>query len=327
MRSEAAVRFSVAPEETALRLDALLVRRGVAPSAAAARRLIEQDLVRVAGVWARKGARAPVGALVEVAAPSSAVGAPDGAVATQAHALRILYEDAQLLAVDKPAGLPTLPGPSLPGATLADLIAARFPECARASADPREAGLGHRLDTGTSGVLVVARDRVTWTALRAILSGGSCTKRYLALVVGDPATALRPAAAEGLLWPAGEAGGQGEAGGPRFSVAVPIGRAGRSTSRMKLGKGRGVLEARTEVAVLERRGATTLVLATLARGRPHQVRAHLVALGCPIVGDEVYGAAAPGGLHLHAASVRFAHPASGAVLEISAPAPLWAVPA
>lgn len=317
------VRFTVASDETALRLDALLVRRGAAPSAAAARRLIERDRVRVGGVRGRKGARLAAGTVVEVATPSVEMSEAPGEAASPAAALRelrILHEDAWLVAVDKPAGIPTLPGPSHPGATVADLILARFPECARASADPREAGLGHRLDTGTSGVLVAARDRTTWLALRAALSGGSCTKRYVALVIGDPATAQRSPDADGLIWRVETPDGSGE----RWTVAVPLGRAGRKTSRMKLGRGRGMLEARTEVEVLARRGATTLVQATLARGRPHQVRVHLLALGCPIVGDEAYGVAADGGLRLHAAAVRFTHPGSGAMIEILSPAPPWA---
>jgi 23S rRNA pseudouridine1911/1915/1917 synthase len=108
-------------------------------------------------------------------------------------------------------------------------------------------------------------------------------------------------------------------------VSAPIGRTGRRGGRVKLAGGRRPLEARTEVEVVERRAATTLVRAKLAKGRAHQVRVHLAHLGSPVVGDAVYGQGG-GDLHLHALSVTFLHPMSGEPLRIASPPPAWATP-
>jgi 23S rRNA pseudouridine1911/1915/1917 synthase len=187
----------------------------------------------------------------------------------------------------------------------------RYPECAAASLDPREGGLGHRLDVGTSGVIVAARSRQVWERLRSCLSDEGAEKVYLAEVVGSPAAGPEP-----------------------IVVDAAIGRSGRRAGKVRIGLGRGLLPARTEVSVRERRGATTLVEARLHRGRAHQVRAHLAHLGHPVLGDDDYGdeasravASALGarGLRLHAARVTFAHPLTAKRVVIEAPPPAWAV--
>jgi len=164
--------------------------------------------------------------------------------------------------------------------------------------------VAHRLDTGTSGVLIAARSAAVWPALRAALTAGDCEKTYLAEVVGAPA----------------DAGVE----------SAPIGRVGRRGGRVRVGGGRQPLPAETAWQVIERRAATALVRVRLSAGRPHQVRAHLAAAGLPIVGDTKYGPADAGApparevLHLHAASVRFRHPVSGETILIEAPPPDWA---
>ena len=120
--------------------------------------------------------------------------------------LAVLYADAHLVAIDKPAGVPSHPLHAGERGTLANALVARFPECAGAGDDRREAGLGHRLDNGTSGVILAARRHDVWLALRAALKAPSCEKSYLAEVIG------RPSAARG-------------------SVREPIGRRGRRGSR------------------------------------------------------------------------------------------------
>jgi 23S rRNA pseudouridine1911/1915/1917 synthase len=272
---------------------------------AGARRLVAAGGVRVDGRVARKGERVVAGQTLEIgdaaeAAPVARV-EPDETVGVV-----WLYVDDALVAVDKPSGVPSHPLRTGERGTVANAIVARFPECAKASPDPREGGLGHRLDNETSGVLLAARGRDAWEKLRAALRASTCVKTYLAEVAGDPPE--------------------------RGALTAPIGRAGRRGARVHVGAGRTPLAARTEWEVVERRGATTLVRARLHAGRAHQVRAHLAAAGHPIVGDAVYGAAAARategarpGLRLHAHTIALAHPLTGAALLIEAPPPPWAI--
>lgn len=147
-------------------------------------RAFEDGLVRVNGRRAKKGAPLAVGDLVDVDdAVLAAAGPP---VAEPDVALVVVHEDARLVAVDKPAGVPSHPLRGERG-TIAGALVARFPECATAGDDPREGGLVHRLDTGTSGVLVAARDAAAWRLVRAAFGDGRTTKTYLALVSGAPA--------------------------------------------------------------------------------------------------------------------------------------------
>jgi 23S rRNA pseudouridine1911/1915/1917 synthase len=304
------MRLIVDEASAGARLDAFLAAHGAAGSVAAARRAIAAGRVHLEGGRPRKGTRLAPGQIVTTADESG----PTGVIPGPELPLRVLYEDRHLVAVDKPAGIPSHPLHAGETGSVAAALVARYPECALAAADPREGGLGHRLDVGTSGVLVAARDRETWRALRQALGAEGCQKTYLAEVRGPlPDSADRPFV---------EVGSRPGA----IAVTAPIGRIGRRGSRVRLDGGRNPLPARTEMAIRERRGETTLVTAWLSRGRAHQVRAHLAHLGCPVVGDPLYGPEdSPGPLHLHALAVALRHPATGAPLCIEAPLPPWAV--
>ncbi|HEY0706519.1 MAG TPA: S4 domain-containing protein, partial [Polyangia bacterium] len=170
-------RHEVATDEEGLRLDAWLVRRGLATSAAAARRLIADGGVRVEGRSARKGEPVRAGDVVTCAAPEDFVILPEAEAP-----LEVLFVDEHLVAVAKPAGVPVHPLRAGETGTLAAALIARFPECARASTDPREGGFAHRLDTGTSGAIVAARNQSVYLRLREALAAGLSEKRYLAEV-------------------------------------------------------------------------------------------------------------------------------------------------
>ncbi len=288
-----------------LRLDAFLVRAGIVTTAGQARRLIGADLVRVEGRGGKKGQTVAAGQGVDVVDEAVVV---EAAPSKDGVALEILYQDDDLVAVDKPAGLPSHPLRAGETGTAANALVARFPECARASDDPREAGLGHRLDRDTSGVLLAARHPEAWRRLRQVLGGAGGQKTYLAEIVGRPGVAVIDAA---------------------------IGRTGRRGAKVKIDAGRGPLPARTEIAVREFRARTTLIEARIDRGRTHQIRAHLASIGCPILGDRIYGDEGSLALaddwgvratRLHAASVVLVHPMTGKPLTIEAPAPPWARP-
>jgi len=295
---EVATPFPVDATGEGDRLDAFVGAR-LAVSHAAARRLIADGRVRVDGRLRAKGELLHAGELVTVLRPPDApavVAAPD----EQASRLVVLYEDDALVAIDKPGGIPSHPLRAGEQGTAANLLCARYPECAAASLDPREGGLVHRLDTATSGVLVAARTRDAWQALRRALAADRSEKRYLAEVWGQPEDGR---------------------------IAAAIGRRGRRGTTVRVDGGRNPQGAETRWTVVARAAETTLVMATLHAGRAHQVRAHLAAAGFPIVGDDRYGrpgVTEPAGLRLHAAAIAFPHPTTGQRLSIEAPPPAWA---
>jgi len=211
-----------------------------------------------------------------------------------AERLRIIHLDDSLAVVDKPAGLVVHPAPSHTGTTLVEELA----EILGGGADPERPGIVHRLDKGTSGLLVVARDDPTHAALQAQVRRREVERVYLALAGG------RLASRTGTIDP-------------------PIGRAPRRRHRMAVA-GAGSRQARTHFEVLEALPRETYLQARLETGRTHQIRAHFAAIGHPLTGDATYGGAARYGLSrqfLHAHRLAFAHPASGEQLSFESPLP------
>jgi 23S rRNA pseudouridine1911/1915/1917 synthase len=294
------VKLTATPGDARTRLDEFVAER-VRCSRAEARRLIDGGYVRVDGRKAKKGLLLHEGARVELArgpfGDDEKRPQPDTTVP-----LTVLHEDAQLVALCKPAGVPTHPLKPGERGTLANAIVARWPECARASEDPREGGVAHRLDTDTSGVLVAARSPEAWQALRRAFSTSRAEKKYLALVSGQPPE--------------------------RGEIHAPLAHATRRRVRaldeeeIDTAPAR---EAHTRYEVLARAGDVALVLATTTTGRMHQVRAHLAHLGHPLVGDTLYGGPpAPAGTQghlLHAHVLTVPHPVTSQPLTVTAPLP------
>ena len=304
MTAAGRARFVVDASAEGQRLD-LFVAHQLGVSAAGARRLIDAGEVRLLSGAAAKGRRLRAGEAVEIdaAAAARAAAPPAPVLPDPTIAALVIHEDPDLVAIDKPAGIPSHPLRAGERGTAANAIVARFPECAGASDDPREGGLGHRLDTPTSCVLLAARSPEVWRRLRAALGGPGCEKVYLAEVRGQPPDTGR--------------------------IAADIGRAGRRGATVRTDGGRNPRPAETTFTVLARGETTALVEARLRAGRPHQVRAHLASAGFPIVGDDRYGppsgagATAPA-LRLHAAAVTFAHPTTNERVTVAAPPPAWA---
>ena len=208
--------------------------------------------------------------------------------------LKVVFEDADLVVIDKPAGLVVHPGAGVPDRTLLNALLAHAPALAGV---PR-AGIVHRLDKDTSGLLVVAKNVSAQANLAAQLATRSVKRVYLAVVQGDPR-------ASGL-------------------IDAPVGRDARSRTRMAV-TSRGK-EARTNFRVLERFGHAALVECRLETGRTHQIRVHFQHIRHPLVGDPVYRR---GTRHtstfprqaLHAAELSLVHPRSGEQMTWHAPVP------
>jgi len=208
--------------------------------------------------------------------------------------LRIVYRDEFLAVVDKPAGLVVHPAPSHTGPTLVDELA----EILGGGGDPERPGIVHRLDKGTSGLLVVARDDETHAALQRLVREREVERAYLALAGG------RLASRTG-------------------TIDAPIGRSARQRHRMAV-SGAASRQARTHFTVLELLPRETYLEARLETGRTHQIRAHFAAIGHPLAGDPTYGGAERYGLQrqfLHAHRLAFEHPRTGEGLDFASPLP------
>ena len=236
--------------------------------------LFDDGSVKVAGKRAKKGDRVAAGDVIELArVPASKDElrpAPDPSLA-----LDVLVETAELVAIAKPAGMPSQPLRAGELGCAANAIAARWPECAALGDDPRDGGLVHRLDVGTSGVLIAARTDAAYRALRDAFHAGGVTKEYLAL------TCARPVSRE---------------------CDAPLVQRGDHV-RVDYTDG---LAAHTQFEVVRENASYALVRCLATTGRMHQVRAHLAHVGAPIAGDARYGGTpieGHEGFFLHAAKV------------------------
>jgi len=211
--------------------------------------------------------------------------------------LDVVYEDRDLVVLDKAAGMVVHPSAGHASGTLVHALLGRGGEWS-AAGGPGRPGIVHRLDKGTSGLMLVARNDVAHRALSAQLADRTLARSYLAIVKGRLATD------QGVL-------------------EGPIGR--HPKDRLRMAVVSGGRAARTRYAVVERRPGHTLVRCDLETGRTHQLRVHLAALGHPVAGDAVYGrrrfAGEPERPLLHAAALRFRHPRTGAEMSFEAPPP------
>jgi 23S rRNA pseudouridine1911/1915/1917 synthase len=223
-----------------------------------------------------------------------------------------LYEDAWILAFDKPSGLNSAPLPAGGGPDLLSEALDYWPELrgvpGRHSWEP---GLVHRLDRGTSGVVIVARDAETMRALTALQDADAIRKEYLALCT------------RGVGSVPGSRPGRGEIGpdGAVRSGFRPFGKRGASVAVLEGGDAEAGRIYETRIVESMEEGPFVRVRAMLTRGHRHQVRAHLAWAGLPIVGDDRYGGKPAGRLMLHALAVEFAHPRTGLPLRIRCPPP------
>ncbi|MBI3363040.1 MAG: RluA family pseudouridine synthase [Chloroflexi bacterium] len=259
-------------------------------------RLIEDGLVAVDGVVAAKvGQKVEGGERVVVRVPPVV----PAAIQPEAIPLAIVYEDDDIIVIDKPAGMIVHPSAGHVRGTLAHAVLGHDPEIEGVGGEQRP-GIVHRLDKETSGLIVVAKNDRAHRDLQRQFKSRAVEKVYTALVDGAPPT-------------------------DRGRIETPIGRDPRNRKRMAVVSGDLGREAITEYRVVEKFQAHTLVEARPRTGRTHQIRVHFAFLGCPVAGDTVYGRrhstiAAPRNF-LHAARLTLALPSTGGRKVFDAPLP------
>lgn len=302
--------FRISENAVGQRLDRYLVSVLNTLSRSAVQQLIEEQQVLVNGRASKPGYMLRNGDEVEILQVSRPL---SNRPLPQSLPLDIVYEDADLLVLNKAAGMVVHPAPGHSNDTLVNALLARYPELRNPELQAEKGengenaeealrpGIVHRLDKDTSGLLIVAKNARTQAALAEQMKEHRVTKRYLALVEGVVAL-------------------------EQGSIDAPIGRDPRHRQQMAI-TAVGSREARTHFRVLQRFKRHTLLLLQLETGRTHQIRVHLKAIGHPVVGDLTYGATHAqhepmlNRQFLHAYQLVFTHPTSGKTIELEAPLP------
>lgn len=303
-----ATQHTVTAAQAGQRLDRFLVEVTPGLSRARAKAILEGGQVRVDGRRVRKGDPLVEGSVVEV---SGELPPQDFTpVASTDLTLVVRHEDADVVVIEKPAGVPTHPLRPDETGTVANALVARFPEMVGVGFHQREPGLLHRLDTDTSGLLLAARSATAFEALRAANAEEKLEKRYLALVEGRLA-------------------GEGVVELPLIPHRKDPKRVEAVTEHVRVRAAVKPHPATTRWRVARELGEYTLVEVLLTRAFRHQVRAHLAAIGHPLVGDALYrGPALPPDVAqgfarhcLHASEIHFPHPRTGAPQRVVSPLP------
>ncbi len=287
MSPERRLRFQVPPEAEGTRLDRFLA--GPLGSRARAQALIDSERVLVDGRARPKRHELRPGERIEVDDPEPVTEPP-----VDAAPFSVAFEDDHLLVVDKPAGVVVHPARGHRTGTLSQALSGR----AAGGEEPWRAGIVHRLDRDTSGLLVVAKHDEVHRALKALLAARRIRREYLALVEGHPDARTG-------------------------TIDAPIGRHRRDRVLMSIDTEQP-REARTHFEVERLLPAASLLRVALETGRTHQIRVHMAAIGHPVCGDRLYGGGSPYGLgrqFLHAERLAFEHPVTGEALDVRSELP------
>ena len=285
--------LTAATEHAGIRLDAFLSADGALTRSQAAR-LIAEGRVRVNGKPAAKSARLSGGETVTVDVPQLR----ETALPPQDIPLDVVYEDDDVIVVNKPTGLVVHPAPGHPDGTLVNALLHHCGDSLSGIGGEKRPGIVHRIDRDTSGLIIAAKNDAAHLALSAQLKDHSLSRTYECLVTGnmkqDSGTVDAP-------------NGRSSADRKKMAV-VPTGR-----------------RAVTHWEVVARYPGVTHLRCRLETGRTHQIRVHMAYIGHPILGDTVYGAKKPvpglTGQCLHATGLRFVHPRTGEPVELHCPLP------
>lgn len=278
------------------RIDALLAREEDIRSRNTAVRLIEDGLVTIAGAPVRKNYRVREGDVIQVVIPAP----EESSVTAQDIPLDVVYEDEDVIVVNKPRGLVVHPAPGHPDGTLVNALLAHCGDSLSGVGGELRPGIVHRIDKDTSGLLIAAKNDMAHTALSAQLKDRSLSRVYDCIVHGTF---------------------KNDAG----VVDAPIGRDPRNRQRMAVTE-KNSRPAVTHWQVLARYGRYTYLRCHLETGRTHQIRVHMAYTGHPLLGDTVYGGRRDKGLStqcLHARGLKFIHPRTGQSVELWTELPDW----
>ncbi len=279
------------------RADALISRLVPELTRSAAQKLLERGGVTLDGAPVRKNHRPAPGQVLTVALPD-----PEAVdLAPQKLPLDVVYEDGDVIVVNKPVGLVVHPAPGHPDGTLVNALLYHCGASLSGINGELRPGIVHRIDRDTSGLIIAAKNDRAHLALAAQLQDHSLARTYEAVAVG------------GLKEDSG-------------TVDAPIGRHPVDRKKMAIDRKNG-REAVTHWSVLARYPGYAHVECRLETGRTHQIRVHLASIGHPLLGDTVYGAKKPvpglAGQCLHARRLRFVHPSTGKTVELECPLPGW----
>ena len=285
--------LTAATEHAGVRLDAFLSADGALTRSQAAR-LIAEGRVRVNGKPAAKSARLSGGETVTVDVPQLR----ETALPPQDIPLDVVYEDDDVIVVNKPTGLVVHPAPGHPDGTLVNALLHHCGDSLSGIGGEKRPGIVHRIDRDTSGLIIAAKNDAAHLALSAQLKDHSLSRTYECLVTGNM---------------------KQDSG----TVGAPIGRS--SADRKKMAVVPTGRRAVTHWEVVARYPGVTHLRCRLETGRTHQIRVHMAYIGHPILGDTVYGAKKPvpglTGQCLHATGLRFIHPRTGEPVELHCPLP------
>ena len=285
--------LTAATEHAGVRLDAFLSADGALTRSQAAR-LIAEGRVRVNGKPAAKSARLSGGETVTVDVPQLR----ETALPPQDIPLDVVYEDDDVIVVNKPTGLVVHPAPGHPDGTLVNALLHHCGDSLSGIGGEKRPGIVHRIDRDTSGLIIAAKNDADHLALSAQLKDHSLSRTYECLVTGNM---------------------KQDSG----TVDAPIGRS--SADRKKMAVVPTGRRAVTHWEVVARYPGVTHLRCRLETGRTHQIRVHMAYIGHPILGDTVYGAKKPvpglTGQCLHATGLRFIHPRTGDPVELHCPLP------
>lgn len=287
--------IEITAKESGERIDALLARLVPELTRSAAQRLLEEGLVTLGGVPVKKNRRTEPGEVYAALLPEPELPEPE----PQDIPLDIVYEDADVVVVNKPRGMVVHPAPGHPDGTLVNALLWHCGASLSGVGGERRPGIVHRIDKDTSGLIIAAKNDFAHLALSAQLADRSLSRVYEAVARGE----FRE-----------------EAG----TVDAPIGRHPTERKRMAVTE-RGSRPAVTHWEVIARYRGWTHIRCRLETGRTHQIRVHMAYIGHPLLGDMVYGAKKPErgleGQCLHARELKFLHPRTGEAIHLSTELP------